>query len=124
MAASVDAPDKRNGCSQFLAVTSRAVVRGHICPKSPKGDPHIQPVRPRDSVRSRKATAVFDGCRDRVEELLDARADMGVVERTIDAYALDRDEKDALWLWSHGRAPRGHARGLQRSVLPEGHGHD
>jgi hypothetical protein len=78
-------------------------------------------------VRSRKATAVFDGCRDRVGELLDARADMGVVERTIDAYALDRDEKDALWLWSRGRTPRGHARhagGLQRSVLPVGHGHD
>jgi hypothetical protein len=75
-------------------------------------------------VRSRKATAVFDGCRDRVEKLLDAHADMGVVESTIDAYALDRDEKDALWLWSRGQRPRSHARGRQRSAMSEGHGHD
>jgi hypothetical protein len=78
-------------------------------------------------VRSSKATAVFDGCRDRVGKLLDANADMRVVERTIDAYALDRDEKDALWLWSDGQRPRGHARhggGRQRSAMSEGHGHD
>jgi hypothetical protein len=95
--------------------------------EEPKGDPHIQPVNPRDSVRSRKATAVFDGCRDGVEKLLDARADMSVVESTIDAYALDRDEKDALWLWSRGRRPRSHARntgGRKRSAMSEGHGHD
>jgi hypothetical protein len=52
---------------------------------------------------------------------------MGLVERTIDASALDRDEKDALWLWSRGRRPRSHppsARGRQRSAMSEGHGHD
>jgi len=75
-------------------------------------------------VRNSKATAVFDGCRDRVGKLLDAHADMGVVESAIDASALDRDEKDALWLWSHGRTPRSQARGRRRSAISEGHGHD
>jgi hypothetical protein len=73
---------------------------------------------------SRKATAVFNRCRDGVARLLDAHADMGVVERAIDGYALDRDEKDALWLWSHGRTPRSRAGGRQRSAISEGHGHD
>jgi hypothetical protein len=45
----------------------------------------------------------FDGCRARVDELLDARADMEAVERAIDVCVLDRDEKDALWLWASGR---------------------
>jgi hypothetical protein len=48
----------------------------------------------------------FDGCRARVDELLDAHADMELVERTIDACVLDRDEKDALWLWASGRHDR------------------
>jgi hypothetical protein len=49
---------------------------------------------------------LFDGCRARVDELLDARADMEVVEQEIDACGLDRDEKDALWLWASGRRER------------------
>lgn len=76
---------------------------------------------------STKATAVFDGCRDRVDELLEANADMRVVDSTIDAYALDRDEKDALWLWSHGCRPRGRARtagGRRRPAISEAGGHD
>jgi hypothetical protein len=48
---------------------------------------------------------------------------MGVVETAIDAYALDRDEKDALWLWSYGRRAR-NASGRQRPAMSEGHGHD
>jgi hypothetical protein len=48
----------------------------------------------------------FEGCRARVDELLDARADMEVVEQAIDACGLDRDEKDALWLWASGRRQR------------------
>jgi hypothetical protein len=31
---------------------------------------------------------------------------MELVERTIDACVLDRDEKDALWLWASGRHDR------------------
>jgi hypothetical protein len=76
---------------------------------------------------STRATAVFDGCRDRVDELLDANADTRVVDSTIDAYALDRDEKDALWLWSQGCRPRGQARaagGRQRPAIAEAGGHD
>ena len=102
------------------------MVGGHLS-EEPKGDPRIHPVHPRASGRSSKATAVFDGCLDRVGKLLDANADMRVVERTIDAYALDRDEKDALWLWSDGQRPRGHGRrggGRHRSAMSEGHGHD
>jgi hypothetical protein len=52
---------------------------------------------------SSDAPVLFDGCRARVDDLLDAHADMGVVERAIDASALGREEKDALWLWASGR---------------------
>lgn len=45
----------------------------------------------------------FDFCRAGVADLLDAHVDMETVERTIDAYALQGDEKDALWLWAIGR---------------------
>jgi hypothetical protein len=48
----------------------------------------------------------FDGCRQRVDELLDAHVDIGVVEVTIDAFALSREEKDALWLWASGQRDR------------------
>jgi hypothetical protein len=78
-------------------------------------------------VSIRKATAVFDGCRERVDDLLDANADRRLVDSTIDAYALDRDEKDALWLWSHGRRPRGQARAAgsrRRPAISEAGGHD
>jgi hypothetical protein len=102
------------------------VVSGHVS-EEPKGNPLIRPVDPPASVSSRKATAVFNGCRDRVDKLLDANADRRVVDSTIDAYALDRDEKDALWLWSHGRRPCSQARsaaGRQRSAMSEADGHD
>jgi hypothetical protein len=54
------------------------------------------------------ATAVFfDRWRTRIEQLLHEQADMGVVEHAIDAaYALDGEEKDALWLWAHWRRDR------------------
>jgi hypothetical protein len=44
-------------------------------------------------VTTNGARLVFDGCRARVDELLDA-------------CVLDRDEKDALWLWASGRRER------------------
>ncbi len=71
------------------------------------------------------APAFFDGCRARVDELLDAHVDMGVVEHTIDAYALDRDAKDALWLWVYGRRARliSHGERPQPAML-DGDGHD
>jgi hypothetical protein len=50
--------------------------------------------------------AFFDCCRAGVAELLHARADFDVVEGTIDSYALDRDQKDALWLWASAAASR------------------
>lgn len=53
------------------------------------------------------APVYFDCCRAQIDELLHAHADMGVVERTIDdTYALDREEKDALWVWAAGRRDR------------------
>lgn len=55
---------------------------------------------------SMDSPAFFDCCRAGVAELIDAGAGMEVVERTIDAYALDPDEKDALWLWARGRHDR------------------
>lgn len=48
----------------------------------------------------------FDGYRAWIDELLDARADMELIERAIDGCVLDRDEKDALWLWASGRGDR------------------
>jgi hypothetical protein len=48
-------------------------------------------------------TAIFfDNCRDGVAELLEAGANMQVVEDMIDAYALPDEDKDALWLWASG----------------------
>lgn len=71
------------------------------------------------------APAFFDGCRARVDELLDAHADIGVVELTIDAYALDRDAKDALWLWVYGRRARRISHGDRpQPAMLEGDGHD
>jgi hypothetical protein len=52
-------------------------------------------------------TAVFFYyCRDGVAELLEAGANMHVVEDMIDASALPGEDKDALWLWASGRADR------------------
>ena len=41
-------------------------------------------------------------CRTRVDALVDASAGMGVIERTIEAFALPSEEKASLWLgaWS------------------------
>lgn len=44
----------------------------------------------------------FDCCRDAITELVEAGADVDAVERAIETYGLDRDEKDALWLWLWG----------------------
>ena len=44
--------------------------------------------------------ASFLACRAGVCELLAAGVEMAEVERTIDAYPLERDQKDALWLWA------------------------
>lgn len=60
----------------------------------------------------------FDFCRARIDELLDHHADMGIVERTIDdANALDREEKDALWLWASERRHRIISGGANRPVI-------
>jgi hypothetical protein len=78
---------------------------------------------------------LFDCCRAGVAELLDAHADFDVVERTIDTYALGREEKDALWLWASARRrpvaapdrrPAVHARNWQPSKIATtaGEGHD
>lgn len=42
---------------------------------------------------------LFDCCRDAITELVEAGADVDTVEQAIETYGLDRDEKDALWLW-------------------------
>lgn len=42
----------------------------------------------------------FDRCRTRVGALLDASAEMSVVEHEIGTYQLDREEQAALWLWA------------------------
>ena len=49
------------------------------------------------------APSFFDCCRAAIAELLDADAGMDVIQRAIDAYALDREQQDALWLWAIGR---------------------
>jgi hypothetical protein len=74
---------------------------------------------------STDAPVLFDGCRAQVEELLDAHVDMGLVERVIDASALGRDERDALWLWASGRSERlmGDGGRLQ-PAMTAGAGHD
>jgi hypothetical protein len=54
---------------------------------------------------SNDALLLYDCCRAEVAELLDAHADFDVVEGAIDGCALDRDEKDALWLWASAPRP-------------------
>jgi len=72
-----------------------------------------------------EAPVHFDGCRERVDELVETHADMGVVERTIDTYALGREEKDALWLWASGRRDRLATHGDRpQPVIPGGDGDD
>ena len=66
--------------------------------------------RPRAAISDAAGGDAFSGgeldligrCRVRVNGLLDASAGMGVVERSIEAYALTGEEKSALWLgaWS------------------------
>jgi len=68
----------------------------------------------------------FDCCRAAIAELIETDAGMDVVECTIDAYALERDEKDALWLWAAGRRTRSPRRAVSvafsngtRRIQPE-----
>lgn len=49
------------------------------------------------------ALVFYDCCRAGIAELLEADADLDVVQATIDAYALAPEEKDALWRWAMGR---------------------
>ncbi|MEA2127378.1 MAG: hypothetical protein QOJ85_269 [Solirubrobacteraceae bacterium] len=69
------------------------------------------------------APPAFDGCREQLDELVRGRADMDAVERVIDAFALDRDSKDALWLWASGRRDR-LARQPSRPATSNGERHD
>lgn len=64
--------------------------------------------------------ASFRSCRAGVGELLAAGVDMAEVERTIEAYALDRDQKDALWLWAIGQRERPSARGAYHPIIGRG----
>ncbi|CAN5461541.1 hypothetical protein BH20ACT17_BH20ACT17_00250 [soil metagenome] len=66
----------------------------------------------------------FDRCRVGVDELLDARTDMRAIEGTIDDYALDEEEKDALWLWASGRRSRHVSVASERPIVGCGDGHD
>lgn len=52
------------------------------------------------------APVVFDGYRSWVDELLAENVPMGVIEQMIDACALERENRDALWLWASGRRDR------------------
>jgi hypothetical protein len=45
----------------------------------------------------------FDSCRAAITALLELDPRTEVVEHTIEAYPLDREAKDALWLWAVGR---------------------
>jgi len=85
------------------------------------------------------APPFFDCCRAAVAELLDANTDFDLVERTIDTYALGREEKDALWLWAfamrhahrrpiappdHGPAVNASGQQQTATATPAGEGHD
>ncbi len=48
-------------------------------------------------------SALFVACRARVEVLLDGRAGMDVVGRTIEAFPLACEEQCVLWLWAWPR---------------------
>ncbi len=52
---------------------------------------------------STDALAFFHHCCAGVHTLLLADVEMAVVEQTIDGYTLDREEKDAVWLWASAR---------------------
>jgi hypothetical protein len=45
-------------------------------------------------------TSHFEGCRALLEKALSRDADIGDVEQAIDCFALDGEEKAALWLWA------------------------
>lgn len=44
--------------------------------------------------------AVFDSYRTRLQDVLAENDDITSVEHVIDSYALDSEEKAALWLWA------------------------
>lgn len=57
------------------------------------------------------ATVVlFEGYRERLDDLIGVDTDIDDVERTIEGYALDRENKAALWLWATARRERRHRR--------------
>lgn len=64
--------------------------------------------------------ASFLSCRAGVCELLVAGVPMAEVERTIDAYPLERDHKDALWLWAIGRREQPLHVGAYHPILDRG----
>lgn len=51
-------------------------------------------------------TASFPSCQAGIRELLESGIHIAEVERTIDAYPLEREHKDALWLWAVGGRER------------------
>ena len=69
-------------------------------------------------------TSYFDRCRVGIDELLDAHTNMRAIECTIDDYALDGEEKDALWLWASGRRHRLASDASDRLILGRGAAHD
>jgi len=69
-------------------------------------------------------TSYFDRCRVGIDELLGARTNMRTIEGTIDTYALDEEEKDALWLWASGRRDRHGSIPAELSAAGWGDGHD
>jgi hypothetical protein len=85
---------------------SRAVfedIRGrHSSVGSADGDPYASGADHAADIGATGAAVGFEHCRAEVQGLVERRTEIGVVERVIDAYPLDRDERAALWLWACG----------------------
>lgn len=60
--------------------------------------------------------ALYETCRARLECLLDVAGDIDDVERTIEGYALDRENKAALWLWATARRAQPTSASVRTSV--------
>ena len=63
-------------------------------------DRNRTPSTPTDRMSTIDAAAVFDACREQLQELLGDHADITIVEHAIASYPLDDEEKAALWLWA------------------------
>ncbi len=99
----------------LAAVTLRSITGGRCAPGrrlQPEQAGHHEPAMTRADT-----PAFFDCCCAGAAELLDAGAGMDVIQATIEAYALDREEKDALWLWAHGRHDRLIGDRLDRQIV-------